>query len=378
MKHAGSLTRRLISAQAMVGFVSFTATMAVALAVAPAVFDEHMRQAGHANQPAVMQHAQEAFQSAGLAALAAGALAATITAALASALVSRRIGQALDALSAAAHRVAAHRYDQRVTLSGSGHELDAVASAFNSMAERIQHTETVRHQLMADLAHELRTPLAVIDVTLEATEDHIIEQTEMLATLREQTSRLQRLSADLRQLSAATEGHLTLHPQTVHVNDILNAAARSARPAATRAHVTITTEPAAQHTTITLDPQRIGQVLDNLTRNAIAHTPTGGAITLHAETTPSAVLIHVHDNGSGLTSEDLTRVFDRFYRVPRPDHTPGTGLGLAIARALTTAHHGTLTAHSDGPGAGSTFTLTLPRTPPSPRTPRPSPNLNTT
>lgn len=360
----GSLTRHLVLVQTGVVALAFGATILVAALVAPAVFDSHMRQAGHAGQPGVLMHAQEAFRSAGLAAILAGAVIALVSAAVTSAWLMRRLGRDLDALAAGAGRIAAGRYDEPVQLIGSEPELISVATAFNDMSARIDHTEETRRRLLTDLAHELRTPLAVLDVTVEALEDGVVPlDATTVGTLRTQTGRLTRLAGNLTQLSAVDEARLDLHRRPTPVHDLLAAAAHAATASARRAGLTVAVPAGPVPGTVEVDPARLGQVLDNLVRNAIHHTPPGGRVELAARAEGRVVRIEVRDSGAGIDPVDLPHVFDRFYRGAPPRHretSAGTGVGLAISRAIAVAHGGTLTAVSDGPGRGAAFILTLP------------------
>ncbi|RMB62453.1 sensor histidine kinase [Tessaracoccus antarcticus] len=344
-----------------------TVSIVVAAAlVGPAVFNDHMRRAGHGDQPDVLEHAQEAFYSAGLQSIGIGLLVAAVGALLVSVVTTRRLGRWLDALGRGALRVSAGRYDQPVQLDGSSPELERVADAFNGMSAQIQTTEARRRTLLTDVAHELRTPIAAIDVTLEALEDGVlIPGPDTYATLRAQSARLARLASDIRDVSTAEEGRPRLSLEDISTANVLEAFARQWTQRFAEAGVGLVI-PAGPGVTIHADRARIGQVLDNLLANALRHTFSGGHVEVRCSVSDGLVLVEVVDDGEGIDPRALPHVMERFYRADparsRADGS-GTGVGLAIARAIARAHGGDLQAHSDGPGRGATFTLSLPSSP---------------
>lgn len=362
----GSIARRLLVGQILV-VLGMTVSIVVAAAlVGPAVFNDHMRRAGHGGQPDVLAHAQEAFHSAGLQSIGVGLLVAAVGALLVSVVSTRRLGRWLDALSRGATRVSAGRYEQPVQLAGSSPELERVADAFNGMAAQIQTTEARRRTLLTDVAHELRTPIAAIDVTLEALEDGVLDPgPDTYATLRAQSARLARLASDIRDVSAAEEGRLRLRPETINTSYLVDAAAMAWEQRFEDAGVTLNLT-AGPDTVIRADLARVGQVLDNLLANALRHTPAGGHVEMRSSQTHGHVVIEVVDDGEGIAPETLPHVMERFYRADparaRGDGS-GTGVGLAIARAIARAHGGELHAHSAGRGRGATFILSLPSSP---------------
>jgi two-component system sensor histidine kinase BaeS len=267
----------------------------------------------------------------------------------------------------AAEAVASGNLDVRVKERGS-REFQQLATSFNRMTEELARTDQQRRNLTADVAHELRTPLHIIQGNLEGILDGVYAPTpeHIEATLQE-TRTLARLVDDLRTLSLAESGQLPLHPEVVDVHDLLADVATSFSPQAESAGVRLCIETVANGPlTLHGDPGRLDQILSNLVSNALRHTPSGGTITLGATPLQSAagdqIQLTVADTGEGIAAEDLPFIFDRFWRGDRArTHTggAGSGLGLAITAQLVKAHDGTIAVASE-PGNGTTFTVTLP------------------
>ncbi|MGW4912606.1 ATP-binding protein [Streptomyces sp. NPDC004270] len=273
-------------------------------------------------------------------------------------LVGRRLVRPLRALTAAAQRPAGTHIRVPVTTRD---EIGRLTAAFNDLTERRERIEEQRKSMVSDIAHELRTPLSNIRVWLEAVQDGIAEPDRALtSSLLEEARQLQHIIDDLKDLAAADAGTLRLHPEPVYVRDLLDQVASSHRAQAHASDVHLAVHEAGDPV-LEADPVRLRQAVTNLVSNAIRHTPPGGTVTLTASQTADEVVIEVSDTGTGISSEDLPHVFDRFWRAEksRSRRTGGTGLGLAIVRQLAQAHHGTAEAHST-PGAGAAFTLRLP------------------
>jgi signal transduction histidine kinase len=267
----------------------------------------------------------------------------------------------------AADAVAAGDLEVQVKERGS-REFQRLANSFNRMTAELARTDQQRRNLTADVAHELRTPLHIIQGNLEGILDGIYAPTpeHIDATLQE-TRILARLVDDLRTLSLAESGQLPLHPETMDVHELLADVATSFTPQAEGAGIDLcVVANAVMPLSLYGDPGRLDQVLSNLVSNALRYTPQGGRITLGAApiytATGEQVKIEVVDTGQGIAPEELPFIFDRFWRGDRArTHSggAGSGLGLAITAQLVKAHGGTITVAST-PGQGTTFTVTLP------------------
>ena len=255
----------------------------------------------------------------------------------------------------AADRVAAGDYDTRVRERGP-REVQRLGRAFNEMAERLGTDETRRRQLLADVTHELRTPLSVIQANLEALIDGLYPVDDAhLRPVLEETKVMARLLDDLQTLSTAEAGVLTLHREPTDPRQLIDAAVHVFTAQAGEAGVRLEKRGADALPEIDVDRLRIGEVLSNLLSNALRHTPAGGGIIVDARATQDGVEFSIADTGTGIAEEHLPHVFDRFSRAP---DSPGAGLGLTIAKTLVEAHGGRIRAESAP--AGTTFVFTLP------------------
>ena len=371
------LAPRLFLAMALVVLSGAGTLLLVALVVAPAVFYSHLHRAGvPAVTPAVQAHVDEAFAQALLVSLGVGVLVAVATATLVTWLVSRRLAAPVSELAEAATRLASGHYDTSVPDPGLGPEFAELTGAVNQLAIRLGSSEEVRRRLLSDLTHELRTPLASLEATVEAVIDGVLPVDETtLTTLSEQASRLHRLVADLESVSRAEERHLSLSPRRVRLGDLAYRAAAVLRPRFESAGVELAVLAGASSPLVEVDEDRMLEAVMNLIENALQHTPSGGTVTLSVETArgatqpKSCAQLTVADTGCGFDPAVGASLFERFYRADtarRPNdsaaRTQGSGIGLTITRAIVEAHSGTITADSGGPGTGARFTITLPRT----------------
>lgn len=276
-------------------------------------------------------------------------------------LFARYIVSPLGAVAAAAGEVARGDFSRRVEVQGSN-ELAALGESFNLMAATLDRDRQLRQNMVADIAHELRTPLSILQANVEAMQDGVLESNaENLASLHQETLLLARLVEDLRTLSLADAGQLTLHRQPVDLSALASQVVASLGPkfAAKGIGLEMAAPPALP--SLEVDPDRIEQVLRNLVSNALQYTPSGGRVSVGLSADGAGMTLSVADTGIGIPAEHLPFVFDRFYRVDRSRSrsTGASGLGLAIVRQLVTAHEGRAWATSQ-PGQGSTFNVFLP------------------
>ena len=276
-------------------------------------------------------------------------------------LLSGRMLAPLQNLGAAARRLGQGDLSQRAEAAGPG-EIRQLAHSFNQMAAGLEEAERHRRNLTADVAHELRTPLSNIQGYLEAIKDGLIQPTpETIDTIHGQARHLSRLVEDLRLLAQVDAGVLELRRAPTAMGELLQSGVEAVRPRAEGKGVALSLEVEPPLPMAELDATRIAQVVGNLLENAITHTPEGGRVTVSARAAYGGVEVVVADTGRGIASEDLPRIFDRFYRADpsRARATGGAGLGLTIARRLTEAHGGAIEAESAA-GQGSRFILRLP------------------
>jgi len=359
-----SLGAKLLVAQVLVIVAGSLTLAVVALAVAPGVFHTHVRMALGDVGADVTRHLDEGLAVAMLAALATGTAVALVTALGVSCLLARRIAGPVRVLARAAGQVARGRYSARVPQAGSGDELAVLGQAFNDMAQALEASERRRQRLLADLAHELRTPLATIDGYVEGISDGIMPADEQtFEVLQAETARLRRLVDDLNAVSRAEERQLDLRLAAWEPAKLVTAAVQAAAAAYQAKGVALVERSDRRLPRVTADPDRIGEVLANLLGNALRHTPSGGRVEVTATRHGREVELTVSDTGEGIPPELLERVFERFYRVDRArTHAEGggSGIGLTITRAIVQAHGGRIQAESQGLARGARFVVTLP------------------
>lgn len=289
----------------------------------------------------------------------AGAAGVAALLALATALVmARRITRPVARLIAVTQAMAAGDRGARVGEIRAASELRDLAGAFDDMAGTLDRQEQIRRDLVADLAHELRTPVAVLQAGHEALLDGVAEPTpEELGSLRDEVLRLAAMVGDLQTLAAADAAALHLARRQC---DLASIAADAAGSLARRFETAgITVDRQLSEAPVLADPHWIHQVITNLLTNALKFTPAGGHVTISTGKTGPDAVLHVTDTGIGISAEDLPHIFDRFWRGPRAAQVSGSGIGLTIAAELAQAHGGRLTAGSQ-PGKGTRMTLTLP------------------
>lgn len=274
---------------------------------------------------------------------------------------SGRITRSLRYLRDAAGNLDLRDLSRRVPVEGDD-EITDLAQAFNRMCDRLQAEERARRQLLADVAHELRHPLAVMQGQIDLIQDGKVElDTETLLPLEDEVIRLTRLVGDLRDLSLAEVGRLSLHLSAVDLSELMAGLMTNLQPVAEGKLVSLSMQAEQALPPIMADPDRLRQVLINLVANALHYAPEGGVVSLTAMPQGEQVVIRCRDSGPGIAAADLPHIFDRFYRADRSRarSSGGSGLGLAIVRSLTELHGGRVTAESS-PGKGALFTVTLP------------------
>ena len=308
--------------------------------------------------PAAAQTAAWQARDAILRAVAAGALLAVLLAAAAALWVSRRTTRPLTALAAAAGAVERGDPDAVSLLRRGPGELGQVSAAFASMAGTLQREDELRRAMVADTAHELRTPVTILRGATEELLDGLAEPTtSKLTSLHDEVLRLERLVEDLSALAAAQSAALTLDRTPADLAKIAACAAGElqAQFEDAEVHLAVDASPVMVHA----DQARVTQIVTNLLTNAAKFTPPGGHVTLTTRPAGDSAELTVTDTGPGIPAADLPHIFERFWRGTAAAGRAGSGIGLAVVAELTAAHGGTITATSP-PGGGTAFTLTLP------------------
>jgi len=356
------MRRRLLLAQTLVLLAGGVTTWVVASVVGPPLFREHLHRAGVGHDSDEQFHAEQAYRHATALSIGVAITVAALTAFIVTAILTRRVQHSIADLSAAASAVAEGHYDIRVASPRLGDEFDELATAFNQMAERLQAVESTRRQLFGDLAHEIRTPVAVLEAYLEAVEDGVKRLDQpTIAMLREQTGRLVRFSADAAALAQAEDAHAAIAPGKVDAGAIATTVSAAIADRYAAKNVTLSTQISGA-VWLWADRQRLAQVLGNLLDNALRHTPAGGHVSLMVAPVAGEIVFTVTDDGDGIEAEHLPHIFERFYRADsaRDRGRGGSGIGLAIVKALTEAHGGHINVASRGRGQGTTFTVRVP------------------
>jgi two-component system sensor histidine kinase BaeS len=279
------------------------------------------------------------------------------------AILSRTVTRPIRELTLATHAMANGNLDQQVPVR-SRDEIGELAAAFNKMSSDLTRSFNLRKQMTADIAHELRTPLSLIIGHAEGVHDGVLKPTrENFEIIREEAERLEHLVNDLRTLSLADAGELTLNFQLLDINKLLSDIHTHYLYQFNQKRVTLDVEPASVILKANLDPTRFSQVLTNILDNALHYAPEGGRVVIATRQNEDRVEVAIQDNGPGVTAEEATRIFDRFYRVDpsRTRDDGGSGLGLAIAKSIVEMHKGKIWAESEK-GKGVKVIIQLPMT----------------
>ena len=278
-----------------------------------------------------------------------------------SGLFTRQIVRPLDKVASAARRVAGGDLSQRVETKGSS-ELAELGRSFNTMAATLNRDRETRQKMVADIAHELRTPLSILQGNVEAMLDGVMAaDNKNLDSLHQETVHLTRLVEDLRTLSLAEAGQLRFQLVATDLKKLSERVIEKFRARFVQKNVDISLEAPDDLPQALADPDRTAQILRNLLSNSLQYTPEGGKVSVKLSSERDGITVSVRDTGAGISPEHLSHIFDRFYRVDRSRtrSTGGSGLGLAIVRQLTEAQDGQVWAESE-PGKNSTFFFRLP------------------
>jgi signal transduction histidine kinase len=291
---------------------------------------------------------------------------ATAVAVLVGAIVGPTITRPIAAVTRTARAIAAGDYDRRVRSRGPA-EIDELANAFNGMVEEVMTQRRVERDLLANISHDLASPLGLIRGYAEALADGVIpdgpQRLAALHAIQAESGRLERLTADLLDLALLDTGQVSMRLEAIPAGELLRGLHQRFVPRAQGDGIMLTVEAAPDLPPVRADGLRLEQVLVNLVNNALAHTPAGGTVRLAAAADGQEIEISVADTGSGISPEDLPRIWERFYRADkgrdRREGEAGVGLGLAISRSIVTRMGGTITVES-APNQGTTFRIRLP------------------
>lgn len=294
------------------------------------------------------------------------ALAAFLAAVAVSLFISRQVVTPVQEMMIASQHIAGGHYQERVHVPGDpdkADELAQLALSFNRMAEKLDQTENMRRQLIGDISHELRTPLTTIKGTMEGLIDGVLPAIpETYQDIHRETRRLEKLVADLQELSRVEAGSYPLARLPVEILPLIESVARRLRPQFEGKGVSLEIISPDELPKVQADPDRISQVLINLIGNALQYTPENGQVSVIVSQVGNEIHTSVTDSGIGIPVEHLAHIFTRFYRVDKSRSRAGggSGIGLTIAKHLVEAHGGKIWAESKGTGNGSTFTFSLP------------------
>lgn len=310
----------------------------------------------------VMQSLYQNFRASFFEALTLALVAAGLVAILVSLLFSRSVVAPVRQMQAASRRIAAGRYEERVQVSRDD-ELGQLACDFNQMAGELEQVESMRRQLIGDVAHELRTPLTAIKGSAEGLMDGVLPAVpETYQQIHQEAARLARLVDDLQELSRVESKAFELDRRPVDLLVSVETVVHRLQGQFSAKQITLNSDLPAGLPPLYADEGRLVQVLTNLIGNALQYTPEGGRVTVGAVVADGKMQVSVQDTGLGISVEHLAHVFDRFYRVDksRSRLMGGSGVGLTIARHLVEAHGGRIWAESAGAGQGSSFVFTIP------------------
>jgi histidine kinase len=295
-------------------------------------------------------------------ALLVAAFAALAAAVFVSLFVSRRIVEPMQELTAVSSRLAHGYFRERTSIRGDD-ELALLSNSINQLAQNLETTEQRRLGLIADVAHELRTPLATIEGYMEGLLDEVIQpEPKLFALVHHESTRLKWMIEELALLSRAEAGQLRVEPKAIELASVIEQTIDQFLPQTKDKKIELDAHISHQLPNVIADADRVEQILINLIANAIQYTPEAGRVNVFARPEENYVVVGVVDTGVGIPAEHLPHIFERFYRVDksRARQTGGAGIGLTIARHLVYAHGGEIWAESEGTGKGTVVKFTLP------------------
>ncbi len=371
MSFKASLSGKFLLSYLLIVLVGVATLLAVTFALAPTLFQAQLVPILQTHPEALTtaeasQRILGDFLGTLLLALAVAAIAATITSLVTSLFVARRITVPLRQMTQVSERISAGHYAERIEVAPvhATDELGQLASSINAMALALEQTERRRLEVIGDVAHELRTPIATLEGYLEGLLDGVIEPTpQTWAMLHTQAGRLRRLVDDLQELSRAEARQIPLSLQPIAPQRIVQNTLEPLEGQFAEKGLELKVSLPDGLPPLMADPSRAGQILTNLLVNALRYTPAPGKVELAVSRKEDRVAFRVTDTGVGLAEEQLAHIFERFYRVDKSRSRAfgGSGIGLTIAQSLAQAMGGEIRAESAGPGQGSSFTLTLPQ-----------------
>jgi two-component system sensor histidine kinase BaeS len=365
-----SLGGKFLLSYLLIVLVGVATLLAVTFALAPTLFQARLVPILQTH-PEAMTTAEASQRILGdflatlLIALAVAAIAATLTSLAISLFVARRVTVPLREMTQSSERISAGHYAERVEVAPvhRADELGQLAASINALAVALEQTERRRLEVIGDVTHELRTPIATLEGYLEGLLDGVIEPTpQTWAMLHTQAGRLRRLVDDLQELSRAEARQIPLSLQPVAPQRLVQSAFEPLQGQFAEKGLDLKVSIPEGLPPVIADQARAVQILTNLLVNALRYTPAPGRVEVIVSHEEDMVAFRVSDTGVGLTPEQLTHIFERFYRVDKSRSRAfgGSGIGLTIARSLAQAMGGEIRAESAGLGQGSSFTLTLP------------------
>lgn len=369
-KLRNSLSWKLMASYLIVIVVGMATLALAAESVIPTAFNRHLlgmqQMMGQMGRQMGMQQMEldlfSNFRAAVTEALLMATVVALISAIVVSLFVSQRVVTPIRQMMQASRHIAAGHYRERVQVR-SGDELGQLAESFNQMAASLEQTEAMRRDLIANVAHELRTPLSSIKGYMEGMIDGVIPaQPNIYQQVYREADRLQRLVNDLQELSRVEAGSFALDRQPVAIAELIQQTASHLRPQFEEKDVRLELDLPPALPPVYADEDRISQVLLNLVGNALQYTPSGGTVTLTTYVENPHLIVTIRDTGLGIPAEHLPHLFTRFYRVDKSRSRAGggSGIGLTIAKLLVEAHGGQIWAESAGENRGSAFSFSLP------------------